>query len=317
MTEATNYPFVSVVVPCFNSLVTIGDCLDALQHQTYPPDFYEVIVADNGSGDGSRELIAKDYPTVRAVSASQKGSAYARNAGLHAAKGALILSTDADCVPDREWIAALVTAFEAAGPRIGAIGGSIEPYSVETLTERYRKAWVSQPPADTKVLYAATTNAVFSAQALRELGGFDGEAGHDDSDMGIRLTKAGYSILYSETAKVRHRNPDRLSDLFHHRRKYGKANFALAEKHSDLFGSPIGVMQRRRLLKETIRRVASSILKLPISLLSRSPGRPRGWPLVDATMALGNYSGFRQASLTFEKRKLQSTEAKNGIPAKM
>ncbi len=316
MTETASQPFVSVVVPCFNSSSTIGDCLDALYRQTYPADRYEVIVADNGSSDGSRELIASNYPRVQIVSASRKGSAYARNAGLHAARGTLILSTDADCIPESAWIISLVQAIEAAGARVAAIGGAIDPYSTATLAERFQKAWVSQPPADTKVHYAATTNAVFLAEVLRDLGGFDGEAGHDDSDMGIRLTKAGYTVLYTEKARVRHRNPTGLRDLYHHRRKYGKANFALAEKHSDLFGSPTGRSQRLRLLRETVRRVAGDLLKWPVSLLSRSSGRPRGWPIVDAAMALGNYSGFRQASLAYEKSRSRASVGEPGIPAK-
>ncbi len=291
------YPFVSVVIPSFNAAETILDCLHSLlEAQDYPPEGYEVIVADNGSSDGTPERIAAAYPQVRIVRTTEKGSAYARNAGLAIARGSLLLSTDADCRAYRNWIREMVVTFEEAPTDVAAIAGHIAPFSTDSVVERFVKAWVAPPAKGSAVQYAATPSAAFRTDILREMGGFDGTAGHDDSDLGIRLTKAGYRVLHYEGAAVWHRNPVTLTQLFHHRRKYGKANFLLAQKHPDLFGPPEGNQTLQRLRRETVRRVLGDLVKLPLSLVRSSHGRPPTWPVADAVLAVGNYAGFREAS---------------------
>ena len=301
---ASELPFVSVVLPCYNNLATVGDCLTGLLKQSYPRERFEIIVADNGSRDGSCDLIRHSFPGVNLVYATQKGSAYARNAGVAQASGSLILSTDADCVADPGWIEALVDAMRSAPQGTAAVGGAILPHTARTLVERYKRAWVSQPPADGDIRYTATPNAIYSADILRTVGGFDGTAGHDDSDLGIRLRKAGYQVSFTDAARVYHRNPVRLGELYRHRQKYGQANFILAGKHPDLFGDPRGPQKRRQLFLETVRRVVGNLVKFPFSLLRQAHGRPRGWPLVDAVMALGNYNGFARASRAADRAQL-------------
>src|SRR5258706_4249279 len=92
-------PRLSVIIPCFNSEATLGAQLSALaaQSSTYA---WEVLVADNGSRDGTAAL-AKSFrdrlPALRIVDASAtRGAAYARNAGAQAAQGSALLFCDAD-----------------------------------------------------------------------------------------------------------------------------------------------------------------------------------------------------------------------------
>ncbi len=291
--------FVSVVVPCYNSRMTIGECLAGLESQTFPPDQFEIIVADNGSTDGSSELIQVQFPRVRLLHVTQKGSGYARNAGIAIAKGQFILSTDGDCFAEPDWIAALVEAISVAPSKTAAIGGLILPYSQKTLVERYTPAWVGQPEASSsknKIRYTATPNAIFDADRIREVGGFDGTLGFDDTDLGLRLQSAGYIVQYSDKAVVHHRNPVTFGELYRHRRKYGQFFFTLAQKHPGILGDPRGDAQRRKVLSETLGRIAKDALKLPLSVVYRPHGHPFGWPAVDAVMAWANYKGYAQAS---------------------
>lgn len=294
-------PFVSVVVPCFNGRETVGECLVSLSAQSYPKDRYEVIVTDNGSVDETCNYIQTSFPWVHLIHTTEKGSGYARNAGIREAKGELILSTDSDCIVDENWINVLVTTFEQASPDVAAIGGRIAPFSTTTEVEKYRPAWVSQPDALSNgngdgPRYAATPNAAFRASALKRVGAFDGLLGFDDTDLGIRLGLAGYRIEYAPDAIVRHRNPVTLSELYRHRVKYGKFNFTLARKHPTILGDPLISGARRKLLLVTIRRIGIDVLvKLPIAIAVRPKDRPRIWPVIDATMAAANYSGFSQA----------------------
>jgi len=231
----------SVVIPTYNSRDFLLGCLDALTIQTHPRHRFEIIVADNGSTDGTREMIRADHPDVRIVPAPRKGSGHARNAGILAARCELILNTDADCLPDRDWVATMVALFAKAPPKVACIGGAILPYSQRTLVERYRETWVQQPEVTSgtgTTRFAATANAAIRASVVRELDGFDGEVGHDDTDFGMRLAAAGYTVEISTRAIVRHHNPADLKTLFRHRKKYGESNFKLARKHPRSSATP-------------------------------------------------------------------------------
>jgi glycosyltransferase involved in cell wall biosynthesis len=86
-------PTISCVVPCFNSEVYLAECLDSIFAQTYRP--IEVIVADDGSADGTLEVVRR-YPEVIVVTQPDRGPAATRNLGLRRATGELVAFLDAD-----------------------------------------------------------------------------------------------------------------------------------------------------------------------------------------------------------------------------
>jgi glycosyltransferase involved in cell wall biosynthesis len=93
---AVNAPLVSVVVPVFNAAPYLEACLESIFGQEYLP--IEVIAVDNGSTDGSLEILHSYEPRVRVVRESRKGAAAARNAGIRSTKGSLLAFQDADDV---------------------------------------------------------------------------------------------------------------------------------------------------------------------------------------------------------------------------
>ena len=90
---------ISVIVPNWNGIKFIGMCLDSLARSDF--DSYEVIVVDNGSVDGSREMIEGKYPDVRLIKNRENmGFAIACNQGIKAATGTYIslLNNDIEAV---------------------------------------------------------------------------------------------------------------------------------------------------------------------------------------------------------------------------
>jgi len=113
--EATDRPLtLSVVIPCFNAEATLGEQLAAVAGQQWPWE-WEVIVADNGSTDRSRqvaEAFRERLPALRIVDASGRGGpGHSRNAGAAAATGDALVFCDADDVVAPGWLAAMGRAL--------------------------------------------------------------------------------------------------------------------------------------------------------------------------------------------------------------
>jgi GT2 family glycosyltransferase len=115
-------PLVSVVIPNWNGAVHLPACLKALRAQRYPQ--VEVIVADNGSTDGSLTLLAT-YPEVRVVALPEnRGFAGACNAGMRAAGGEFIALLNNDTEVDPGWVEALVDVF-GRHPDVGLVASKM------------------------------------------------------------------------------------------------------------------------------------------------------------------------------------------------
>lgn len=132
---------VTVLIPARNEEENIGLCLRSLAGQRYPRDLFEVIVIDDHSVDRTaaivkgfsglpvRYIALVDIPGTESVTAHKK---FAIETGIDAAKGELIVTSDADCVFDPDWLLTLVAFYEqrgakfiAAPVRIGGIGNSL------------------------------------------------------------------------------------------------------------------------------------------------------------------------------------------------
>jgi glycosyltransferase involved in cell wall biosynthesis len=90
----TTSPLVSIVIPCYNAAATLGKAIQSALEQTWPRK--EVIVIDDGSTDGSRDVIASFGPSVRWEARRNRGGAAARNRGVEIAKGHFVQFLDAD-----------------------------------------------------------------------------------------------------------------------------------------------------------------------------------------------------------------------------
>ena len=113
----------SVVIPNWNGLRFIADCLSALRKQTLAD--IEVILVDNASTDGSQDFVRTEYPEVRLIELEEnRGFAGACNAGMEAATGAYVALLNNDTEVERDWAEQVVAAF-ADHPDAGMIASKM------------------------------------------------------------------------------------------------------------------------------------------------------------------------------------------------
>ena len=97
-------PVVSVIVPHYDDLDNLGECLSLLAVQTMPRDAFEIIVADNNSHCGIAAVEEGCAGLARVVPALIQGAAEARNAGVRASRGRYLAFIDSDCRPSLDWV---------------------------------------------------------------------------------------------------------------------------------------------------------------------------------------------------------------------
>lgn len=113
--KTDDYRYISVIVPARNEEKNISALLAALSQQTYPKEFFEIIVLDDFSTDATAQMVKEfPLPNLRLLQpASTPGLSSKKKAietGIQNAKGELIVTTDADCIPSQNWLS-IMNAF--------------------------------------------------------------------------------------------------------------------------------------------------------------------------------------------------------------
>ena len=207
-------------MPVRDGSAFLGRCLDAVAAQEGAPP-WELIVADNGSGDGSADLATAHPAVSRVVRERRPGSYAARNAGIAVARGAVLAFTDADCVPEARWIASAVRALEGGAD---LVAGAVIPLvgSQPTLWERYDRATYLDQARYVQWGFAATANLHVRRTVVDAVGPFDVSLrSGGDVEFSRRATGAGFSLVYESAARVAHRPRTTLRETWRLHRRLG------------------------------------------------------------------------------------------------
>ncbi len=203
-------PTLSVVVPTYNRRGRLARVLASLASQDVDEP-YEVIVASDGSTDGTDEyLTGGDLPiAVTALTQQNQGPAAARNLGVEHARGDLVVFIDDDVVADAGLLSAHRGAHERLGDRVVVIGPMLDPPDhtmspwVAWEQEMLAKQYVAMDRGD----YTATARQFYTGNAslridhLREVGGFDPAFRRaEDVELAFRLDDLGLTFHYESEA---------------------------------------------------------------------------------------------------------------------
>jgi glycosyltransferase involved in cell wall biosynthesis len=264
----------SVVVPTLNRRSMLVGCLQSLDEQTMSHRDYEIIVANNGSLDGTREWL-DSWSAVRpdrriVVDEPRAGVSRARNKGIRAARGEYVLFLDDDALAPRGWVAAHVAAYR--GGNVVAVGGPIvlvwpdgRPGWLAPRLEHWFSALDlgDEPGPFPRPHGPYGMNMSVRRRDLVSVGGFTADLGRrgtnlissEEPDLSGRLWAAGGDIAYEPATLVMHRVlSTRLSRRWVLRRGWaqGRSNARLRRRENPL---------SRRELRDVCRNEATMAMQ--------------------------------------------------------
>ena len=198
------YSRVSIIVPVKNGEKIIEKLIAALLAQDYPKDHIQIIIVDNGSLDHTTEIIRK-YPVILEHENKLASSYAARNKGLSIANGEIIAFTDADCVPEKNWISEGARALNKE--KADMAGGRIEFIFSERKSAAECFDSLNSFRNDSFIyckLGAVTANLFVRANLFSKMGLFpEVQSGGDINWTGKALSN-GFSLIYVPEAIVYH-----------------------------------------------------------------------------------------------------------------
>ncbi|MDP3143639.1 MAG: glycosyltransferase, partial [Candidatus Omnitrophota bacterium] len=208
-------PIVSVIVVNFNGKRFLADCFDSLFALDYPQDKLEIFMVDNGSSDGSIELVKEHYPKIKIMQNDTNNYCRANNLAIAKSRGVYIAMLNNDTKVDKNWLRELVAAIEsdesigAVGSKILLMDGSIESVGHQELHDFY---WSDQSDLSTKETELKEAQSLcgcsilYRKKALEQAHNFDEDFNLylEDVDMSIKLKKKGWKLAHAPNSLVFH-----------------------------------------------------------------------------------------------------------------
>ncbi|WP_106505837.1 glycosyltransferase [Brachybacterium timonense] len=228
----------SVVIPAWNAEKTLSAQLDALAEQRSGIT-WEVIIADNGSRDGTRALVehrAAEFPVpLRVVDASERrGAAHARNRGVSEARGETIAFCDADDRVGEGWIHAAHCAVQDLDVAGGTLRELRDPFDPKAPSVGYG-AFTRTAAGGFGVL---TCNMVIRRETFLDVEGFSTQLpayGGEDSEFSLRLGKSGARVGLAPAMVVFFRSTTDVRTALRKVYLGSKAEVIIWRMHPDLF----------------------------------------------------------------------------------
>jgi GT2 family glycosyltransferase len=231
--------FVSVIVPHYNDLDRLRLCYERLLCQTWPPERFEIIIADNNSRCGIA-AVQQAAPRATTILATIQGAGPARNAGVATSRGDILAFLDSDCVPEPDWIEQGVAAladFDFVGGDVVVFSRDAQrPTPVEAFEMVFNfnfRRYIEE------VGFTGTGNMFVPRGVFDRVGGFRTGVS-EDMDWSFRARAQGFTLGYAPRAIVGHPARSEWAELTQRwmrmisethalmrERRFGRAAFAL------------------------------------------------------------------------------------------
>jgi peptidoglycan-N-acetylglucosamine deacetylase len=238
-------PKVSVVIAAYNEARVIRRTIETVLGGVYRD--VEVIVVDDGSRDGTAEVVRAafgDHPQVHVLAKENGGKASALNRGLEVATGAVIVALDADTLFDRWTIERLVRHF--ADPRVGAVAGNVKVGNTTNILTRWQAIeYITSQNFDRRaydllncITVVPGAVGAWRRAAIDQAGGYSSQTLAEDTDLTWTIRKLGYRIVTENEALAYTEAPDGLRPLAKQRFRWAFGTLQNLWKHRGALLNP-------------------------------------------------------------------------------
>lgn len=233
----TNRPLVSILLPAYNEEKVIENSIHSLLRLSYQPK--EIIVIDDGSRDNTLKIvreIARKEP-IKVISKANGGKWSALNEGIREARGEILVCIDADTILDGNAIEPMIPHF--SDQRIAAVAGNIKvgnrhkmltkiqalEYVLDLNIQRRGESTLG------KITVVPGPLGAFRKSVIEQVGLYSGDTFAEDSDLTMKILKAGHKIMYEKRALGYTEAPDTFLDLVKQRYRWYRGQIQTVKKH--------------------------------------------------------------------------------------
>ncbi len=268
---------VSVIVPHYDDLANLKQCIGLLAAQTLPRSQFEIVVADNNSSCGLSEVERVCKPLARVVPAPIRGAGPARNVAIASSHGAILAFTDSDCRPAPDWLERGLAALSDTD--VDLVGGRVDvevqdpahPTAVEAFEMVFAfnfKRYIE------RLGFSGAANMFVPRQIFDRVGPFRALV-TEDLDWGKRASGANYRWRYAPNVVVIHPARRTWAELWRKWRRRSGEDFVLAMERQHgmaiwflrsfaILGSPfvhwLDVVRSNKLCGVKLRLMAIAVL---------------------------------------------------------
>jgi len=236
---------ISIIIPTYNRREELKELLCSLKQQDFRADF-EVIIVDDGSTDGTGEVVAEIAPKwngrLSYFGQENKGPGTARNLGIQQAKGDILVFTDTDCLAPSGWLKELTIPL--SDESVGAVGGPEQTCPDDSLLLKcFSYVMTSflttggirgRKGKKLAKYYPRSFNMAVSRKAMRMVGGFREMFYGEDILLSHEIKQAGFRLQYAQDAVVYHRRRTTLKQFFGQLFRMGQARMIISFIHRSL-----------------------------------------------------------------------------------
>ena len=249
MAESSQFPFITVVMPVRNEELFIEGTLGEILNQEYPPNRFEVIVADGGSTDRTCEIvkrIAITYPQVILIPNPCGLSSSGRNIGFKNGRGDIFIVIDGHCkINNRRLFKDIVTCFAKSDAQCLGRPQPLDPPGISPFQKAValaRSSWMGHNGSS--FIYSnfegyvspLSHGAIYKKEVFQKTGYVDESFDAcEDVEFNYRVEKSGFKTYMSPSLSIKYFPRENVDALFHQMKRYGRGRFNLIRKHPEAF----------------------------------------------------------------------------------
>jgi GT2 family glycosyltransferase len=251
----------NAVILTYNNRTLLDSCIESVQKSIHRADIESVItVVDNASSDGTEELVAHRFPSIRYLRNSENlGTARGFNRGIEAGFDAaytMLMNDDVELFPDT--ISRMLVTLERYPGAWGIPGCPVYP---DGSPQRVKlKIFSLTRVRDERVRWArfpGTTACLYRTDVFREIGLFDEFYFfyNEDLDFAVRSKRAGMNFIFDPTIRVMHHlNQGRAKGFRYIKPHFHVANYYFYRKHFGFIIAQLYLMTALLQLRRSLRR---------------------------------------------------------------